>query len=55
VIKIFGLKTDEEVGKLRKLCNEDLCNLYHLHDIIRLITSGSERWIKNECHIYGEN
>jgi hypothetical protein len=46
-MKIFGPKTDEETGKLRKLHNEELHKLYHLPNIVRLITSGCMRWAEH--------
>jgi hypothetical protein len=35
--RIFGLKRDEETGGWRKLHNEELCNLYCLQSMIRII------------------
>jgi hypothetical protein len=39
--RIFGPKRDEVTGVWRKLHNEELCNLYSLPSIIRIIKSGS--------------
>jgi hypothetical protein len=37
--RIFGPKRDEETGGWRKLCNEELRNLYSSPSIIRMIKS----------------
>jgi hypothetical protein len=37
--RIFGPKRDEVTGKWRKLCNEELNNLYSLPNIVRVIKS----------------
>jgi hypothetical protein len=37
--KIFGSKKDEGPGRWRELHNEDLCDLYFLPSIIRIIKS----------------
>jgi hypothetical protein len=37
--KIFGPKMDEVMGEWRKLHNEELCDLYTLTSIIRIIKS----------------
>jgi hypothetical protein len=42
--KIFGPKRDEVIGRLRKLHNEELHNLYSSPDIIRMIKSRRMRW-----------
>jgi hypothetical protein len=42
--RIFGLKRDEVLGGWRKLCNEDLHNLYSLPSISRMIKSRRMRW-----------
>jgi hypothetical protein len=42
--RIFGLKRDEVMGVWRKLHNEELCDLYCLPVIIRIIKSKSMRW-----------
>jgi hypothetical protein len=39
--RIFGLKRDEVIRGWSKLHNEELCNLYSLPGIIRMIKS---RW-----------
>jgi hypothetical protein len=43
VLRIFGLKRDEETGGWRKLHSEELHNLYSSPNIIR-ITSRKMRW-----------
>jgi hypothetical protein len=40
----FGSKRDEVVGGLRRLCNEELHNLYSSLSIIRMIKSRRLRW-----------
>jgi hypothetical protein len=42
--RIFGPKTNEVTGGWRKLYNEELCNLYSLPNIIRMIKSRRMRW-----------
>jgi hypothetical protein len=42
--RIFRPKWDEVTGKLRKLHNEELYNLYSFPDIIKLIKSRRVRW-----------
>jgi hypothetical protein len=37
--RIFGPKRDEVTGELRKVHNEELCDLYSLPSIIRIIKS----------------
>jgi hypothetical protein len=37
--RIFGPKRDEMTGEWRKLCNEELHDLYSLPSIIRIIKS----------------
>jgi hypothetical protein len=38
--RIFGPKRDEVTGERRKLHNEELCDLYSLPSIIRIINRG---------------
>jgi hypothetical protein len=45
--RIFGLKKDEVMGGWRKLHNEELCNLYSLPDIIRIIKWRKMRWARH--------
>jgi hypothetical protein len=40
--KIFGLKRDEVTGGWRKLCDEELCDLYCLPSIIRISVKKDE-------------
>jgi hypothetical protein len=42
--RIFGPKRDEVTGEWRKLCSEELHNLYSSPDIIRHVKSGRTRW-----------
>jgi hypothetical protein len=42
--RIFGPKRVEIIGGLRKLHNEELCNLYSLPSIIRIIKSRRMMW-----------
>ena len=42
--RIFGLKTEEVTGKLRRLQNKELYALYSLPHIIRVIKSRRLRW-----------
>jgi hypothetical protein len=44
VRRIFKPKRDEVTGKLRKLHNEELHDLYSSQSIIRIIKSGRMRW-----------
>jgi hypothetical protein len=37
--RIFGPKRDEAIGEWRRLHNKDLCALYFLPNIIRIIKS----------------
>jgi hypothetical protein len=41
---IFGPKRDEVTGEWRKLNNEELCDLYSLPSIIRIIKLRKMRW-----------
>jgi hypothetical protein len=41
---IFGPKRDEVTGEWRKPHNEELRNLYHSHNIVRVIKSRRMRW-----------
>jgi hypothetical protein len=43
--RIFGQKRDEVLGGWRKLHNEELCDLYSLPSIIRMIESRRMRWV----------
>jgi hypothetical protein len=42
--RIFGPKRDEVTGEWRKLCNEELRDLYSSPSIIRIIKSRRMRW-----------
>jgi hypothetical protein len=45
--RIFGPKRDEVTGEWRKLLNEELCDLYFLPSIIRIIKLRTVRWVGN--------
>jgi hypothetical protein len=42
--RVFGPKRDEVTGEWRKLHNEELCDLYSLPSIIRIIKLRRMRW-----------
>jgi hypothetical protein len=42
--RIFGPKRDEVTGEWRKLHNEELCDLYSLSSIIRIMKAKMMRW-----------
>jgi hypothetical protein len=42
--RVFGPKRDELSGALRKLHNEELNDLYSLHNIVRVVKSRRMRW-----------
>ena len=42
--RVFGPKRDEVTGEWRKLHNEELNDLYSLHNILRLLKSRRMRW-----------
>jgi hypothetical protein len=46
--RIVGLKRDEVRGEWRKLCKEELCDLYSLPSIIRIIKLRRMRWVGHE-------
>jgi hypothetical protein len=48
---IFGPKRDEVRGELRKLHNEELCDLYSSPSIIRIIKSRRMRWAGHVTHM----
>jgi len=43
--RIFGPKKNEVEGKWRKLCKEELNDLYSSPNIIRVIESRRMRWV----------
>jgi hypothetical protein len=42
--RIFGPRRNEVIGRLRKLDDKELCDLYSLPSIIRIIRSRRMRW-----------
>jgi len=42
--RVFGPKREEVTGEWRKLHNEELCNLYSLPNIVRVVKSRRMRW-----------
>jgi hypothetical protein len=42
--RIFGPKRDEVTGEWRKLHNEELSDLYSVHNIVRVVKSKRIRW-----------
>jgi hypothetical protein len=53
VLRIFGPKTDEVTGEWRKLHNEELCDLYSLPSIIRIIKLRRMRWMGHVAQMGG--
>jgi hypothetical protein len=43
--RVFGPKRDEVKGEWRKIHNEELNDLYSLHNIVRVIKSRIMRWV----------
>jgi hypothetical protein len=41
---VFGPKRDEVTGEWRKVYNEELNDLYSLHNIVRVVESRRMRW-----------
>jgi hypothetical protein len=44
---VFGPKRDEVTGEWRKLCNEELNDLYSLPNIVRVVKSRRMRWAEH--------
>jgi len=42
--RVFGPKRDEVTGEWRKLHNEELCDMYSLPNIVRVVKSRRMRW-----------
>ena len=42
--RVFGPKRDGVTGEWRKLHNEELSDLYSLHNIVRVVKSRRMRW-----------
>jgi hypothetical protein len=53
--RIFGPKRDEVMGEWRKLRNEELCDLYSLPSVIRIIKSMRMRWAGYVARNYRRN
>jgi hypothetical protein len=51
LMRIFGPWRDELTGKLRKLYNEELNDLYTSPNIVRLIKSRTMRWAGHVAHL----
>jgi hypothetical protein len=51
VLRIYGPKRDEVTGRLRKLHNEELHNLYFSPSIIRIIKSRRMRLMEHVARI----
>jgi hypothetical protein len=49
--RLFGPKSDEVMGKWRKLHNEELRNLYSSRSIIRITKSRRMRWKGHVAHM----
>ena len=51
VLIIFGTKRDEVTGEWRRLCNEELNELYPLPNIIQVIKLRRMRWVGHVAHM----
>jgi hypothetical protein len=49
--RIFGPKRDDATGKWRRLCNEELNDLYSSPNIIQVIKSRRIRWAGHVAHV----
>jgi hypothetical protein len=49
-----GLKRDEVTGEWRKLHNEELCDLYSLPTIIKIMKSRRMRWAGHVARMGGK-
>ena len=49
--RVFGPKRDEVTGKRRKLCNEELNELYSLPNTVRVVKSRQMRWSRHVVHM----
>jgi hypothetical protein len=43
--RVFGPKTDEVTAEWRKLHNDELCGLYALPNIVRMVKSRRLKWV----------
>jgi hypothetical protein len=50
--RIFGMKKNEMTGDWRKLHNRELCNLYSLPSIIRIIELRRMRWARHVARMW---
>jgi hypothetical protein len=50
--RIFGPKWDEVTGELRKLHNEERCDLYFSPNIVRVIKSRIIRWAGHIARVW---
>jgi hypothetical protein len=48
---VLGPERDEVAEEWRRLHKEQLCDLYSLPDIIRLIKSRRVKWVKHVTHM----
>ena len=49
--RVFGPKRDEVTEEWRKLHNEELCDLYSLPNIVRVVKSRRMRWAGHVAHM----
>ena len=52
--RVFGPKRDEVMGEWRKLYIEELCDLYSLPNIVRVVKSRRMRWAGRGVYGVGE-
>ena len=48
--RVFGPKRDEVTGEWIKLHNEELRDLYSLHNIVRVVKSRRIKWARYVAH-----
>ena len=49
--RVFGSKRDEVTGEWRKLHNEELRDIYSLHNIVQVVKSRRMRWVGHVAHM----